>query len=203
MSGLELGESGMRHAMTGFKCYASVFLLLVVSVGGCHQISGPSRDGDATTRPVAGEDAASAVNKELCGAPKWATIGSGNQASRDLLLKSLLKVSTYTVDDIRAGIILYISRSDSVDYAEAFARRSNIYVLNRLLFDVPDHGRPVAVFGAWVGVENAPMWPLAKRSSTIVLTGYPGSYRGPPYDAIAEFDCFRKAYRIRDIDTIR
>jgi hypothetical protein len=132
------------------------------------------------------------VLAELETAPAWTSIT--DDVRRTTLMRSLEAVASHGPDTIRSAARLYVAeRKQSVP--SHFARASNIYVLNRLLFDVPPKGH---AFGAWFGSPpNSPMWPIAMTPSGPMLVGHFQGYRGDPYDAIAEFDSFRQYYGLR------
>ena len=102
---------------------------------------------------------------------------------------------------------------------------SKLFVLLRLLFDVPEeYPRDEArFFGGWIILRvhedeiltmDAPtredgnmmvnlLWPLTYENEQLVLQGTIFAYRGFPYDGMGEYDYFASHFLLRSVDELK
>jgi hypothetical protein len=144
--------------------------------------------------------------------PAWTTVG-------------FYELETYPLDDLKqiARFLLEQPEQDRrrmiaayCAYAEPrtddLALLSKLYLLLRLLFDVPEDADVAAVFGGWMG-EGGPypydgsetinlLWPLGYQDHRLVLKSGLGQYLGAPYNGLAEYDYFASHFLWRTMDEL-
>jgi len=150
---------------------------------------------------------------ELDHCPSWKM---DDPVGRERILDCMESIRQYPLEDIREVVArasrIHLPREDPL-----FGDK--IYILNRYLFNVPERypRKSAKFFGGLEGAEvfeknprlNVPrtqdpndfnlMWPLScDKDGKIVLVGDPVSaHTGPSYDAIGEFDYFRRMFGLR------
>jgi hypothetical protein len=135
--------------------------------------------------------------------PSWTSVG--NTQAGEKLIGALNPLLSKKTEDLRIGISKYI---ETLNDGNKLAGYSKIFVLNRLLFNVPDREdlNKANFLGGWGGVPFDDkyvnmMWPIGKNTKgRFILVGYFSSYLGVEYAAIEEFDYLNKNYGRRTQD---
>lgn len=88
----------------------------------------------------------------------------------------------------------------------------DLFILNRLLFDVPDAHpeHDSRRFGGWImprrpeckNGECNLLWPLARENDRLILEEKPAAYFGHPYSVLREYDYFASRFPPRTIDEL-
>lgn len=141
--------------------------------------------------------------------PHWE---EARPVERSEIMHHARELSTFDLDTIRQAYVKYIS-----GHLEECAHGGRLYLFNRFLFRVPDwvspkpwRSRPLppqpsdTIFGmGYIGVPErnhrfSGIYPLSRdRHGRLVLAyAFEGSM-GPPFDALREFDSFRKVFGAR------
>ena len=147
--------------------------------------------------------------------PAWTTVDSDT-------------VETYPLDDMEQIACLLLKQSERdrrcmIAVYNAYARiradhishSSKLYLLLRLLFDVPEEYPADAArfFGGWVGLEDPRrtlpesetvnlLWPLGYQDQQLVLKGTFWLYFGLPYNGLGEYDYFVSRFLLRSVDDL-
>ena len=152
-------------------------------------------------------DAIEEVVRLLETCPDWTVIDRGDTVTRRAIEHQLGKLSAFEPDALRAAIQTHIANHTSS--RTEFSAWGTVYVLNRYYFNVPERmpfscggpsgwGRPVDEDG-W-----DMLYPLSLTWGKLpAFTGGSVSYTGPKYEALEEFDSFRKAYGRRRLGWLR
>ena len=154
------------------------------------------------------EDLAVAYSDKLKKLPFWCQLKKDDTAKINELMNGLGEIASQKTEVIRRAVDLYISnrRSEKRFYFEEW---SNLYVLNRLVFNVPARERigDIKFFGGWDNVpyddkEVSILWPLSiDLHGGMELVGFHPGYNGDEYQALKEFDYLHKKYGRRQSKT--
>jgi hypothetical protein len=174
----------------------------------------PAKGGATATRPHRESTPVNTSNpqveqivRRLRAAPAWSAMRDVS-AQGQPLLDACEEIAREETPTIRAAMAAYVSGESQVPGGTNIDAMSKVYVLNRVLFDVPGW-RPLAdarFFGGWVGVPQKEgrvdlLWPLSVTADgTLKLTGGPPGYSGDAYDALGEFDHFASRFGRRASD---
>lgn len=111
----------------------------------------------------------------------------------------------FPLAELRAGVeAFWLAQRNAPDDT---AEHSKLYLALRLLFAVPEtvDGAQAKVFGGWnhpsITTREEPfqmLWPLGRDAAgQLEVQGHYRSYRGAPYNALAEFDYFASRFGLR------
>jgi len=147
--------------------------------------------------------------------PAWTTVGSYELETYPL--DKMKQIARFLLEqperDRRHLIATYCAYAYAKPHTDDLSLISKLYLLLRLLFDVPEASNVVAIFGAWIG-EGGPypydgsetvnlLWPLGYQNQRLILkSGFEG-YLGAPYDGLAEYDFFASRFPWRAADELR
>lgn len=147
------------------------------------------------------EDTKLALLEKLNKAPTWTNISTKQGELKKELLSVLFEIAGYDTENIRNFLLEYIRNVSDVPGGMNIDKMSNVFVLNRLLFNVPSKvlANKAMFFGGWAGVPHDEnfvdmLWPLSFLDEHLDLVGEFRGYYGDVYDAIGEFDYFLKEY---------
>lgn len=138
---------------------------------------------------------------ELSLAPAWNY--SEFEAGRDLvLLKSLGKLGHATNGQVREVVRRLMLSEDEKPFRNSWFK---VYIINRLVFDIPadtswrDVPRVRGGIGFPHDVDSA-IWPLiVQEDGSFRIASRSAGYAGPPYQGLEEFDAFARAFARRDL----
>lgn len=138
--------------------------------------------------------------KSLGSMPAWSEIGSSNVARR-AIEQTMAKLEQSGLETLRAAVKLYVDWADEQPGGPSVAEMSRLFVLNRYIFNVPESAPlgSVRLFGGWRGVTTKPgilnpLWPWKIVQGKKRLRGQFLGYSGDVYQALEEFDYFRKQF---------
>lgn len=147
------------------------------------------------------EDTKLALLEKLNKAPTWTNILKEQKELKKDLLTVLFEIAGYDTENIRNFLLEYIRNVSDVPGGMNIDKMSNVFVLNRLLFNVPSKvpANKAMFFGGWAGVPHDEnfvdmLWPLSFLDQHLDLVGEFCGYYGDVYDAIGEFDYFLREY---------
>lgn len=132
--------------------------------------------------------------------PSWVRTDYKNMANKGAVVPLLAELRRVPINSLRSEVAEFQNK-----HRFDLDAMGKLYVLNRVLFNVPQRLRvgSVPFFGGWAGVPvqggfvNA-MWPLSLAADgTLLLTGKLRGYGGEPYDALGEFDHFLRRFGVR------
>ena len=153
------------------------------------------------SRKTMQEDTKIALLEKLNKAPTWTNIYKDQQELKKDLLSVLFEIAGYDTENIRNFLLEYIRNVSDVLGGMNINKMSNIFVLNRLIFNVPSKipANKARFFGGWAGVPHDEnyvdmLWPLSFLDEHLDLVGEFRGYYGDVYDAIGEFDYFLREY---------
>jgi hypothetical protein len=144
--------------------------------------------------------------------PAWTTVASYELDTYPL--DEMKQIARFLLEqperDRRRMIAAYCAYAEP--HTDDLALLSKVYLLLRLLFDVPEESDVVAIFGAWMG-ENGPypyngsetvnlLWPLGYQDQRLVLKSGFEMYLGGPYNGLAEYDYFASHFPWRTTDEL-
>jgi len=143
---------------------------------------------------------------DLLSAPSWLALPMSADANQDAekLLAVLRRVQKFAIPDVRALLVEFVrSVPDGTGRLDQVGK---IFVLNRLLFNVPEPRPSRRVdrgHGGWfVPVYNGRpdmLWLLSFDHGQLKLTGRFVGYSGALYDPLREFDRFECTYGPRPL----
>jgi hypothetical protein len=171
----------------------------------------PARSA-GVARSVAADDAA--VNRVVSlmeSMPAWSAV-TPDAAERSCIERTCREVAAYDKDTIRAAVVRLESPA-SVARGDFAAREGRLFLLNRFLFDLPisvrrDSPHFQFFFASFWGLPLsgergkidpsdtvACRWPWSDDyQGGLRLEGVCFGYSGPPYDALRDFDYYRKTF---------
>jgi hypothetical protein len=143
-----------------------------------------------------------AAERALWSLPPWSGLRAEDASGRRALRLRLNAFKRIPLDEIREGVRLYVADAAESPGGYAVPEMSRVFVLNRFLFRVPAAvpRRQARFFGGWHvpqrGAAVDMLWPFATvgRAEALRLAGTFSAYLGAPYDALGEFDWFRRHY---------
>jgi hypothetical protein len=168
------------------------FLLAVLSTVSFDQA------GYAQQKPATPSREASPIEtvvELLQSCPAWSAPGSDPK----VIVAHLNPLACLSTPALRAGIEQFVARC-TTDKRYDIANMSKPFILNRLLFALPDkEAADVQYFGGWERPLNDtsrdPMWPVSLGADNkLLLTGNYTGYSGHRYLAVQEFDYFLRKY---------
>jgi hypothetical protein len=133
--------------------------------------------------------------------PAWSDIGRDDTERRRDVIVRLLRLSDNDTSVLRDVVSGYVQRKTASPTGYDVAAMSRLYVLNRVLFNVPSTV-PLATpgFASFAGIPSADgvvneLWPLSQdRFGNLELTGQFAGYFGESYLAVQEFDYFAATF---------
>jgi hypothetical protein len=150
--------------------------------------------------PSSGVSPVERVVESLQSCPAW----SAARCDPEVVIAHLGRLARVSTPTLRAGIERFVARC-KVHKSYDIANMSKPFVLNRLLFLVPDKEMPdVRRFGGWERSPNDtsgdPLWPVRLKDGLEPrLKGKYSGYSGPSYLAVEEFDYFLREYGRRPV----
>jgi hypothetical protein len=137
--------------------------------------------------------------------PAW----SDAKANRNQIVVCLRRLSQCDSAILRAVTKAFVAECRA-NGTYTIAAMSKLFVLNRFVFNVPEHAKfSGPFFGGWEGVphderEMNVMWPLSHgKDGQLELSGAYGGYSGERFRALEEFDFFLRKYGRRSIPRVR
>jgi hypothetical protein len=172
-------------------------LSLISLLSACHKRPEPVTPPTSSATDVAAVIEAS---------PDWMSLTAGDTLSQRRLFEGLLPVRRCDVTVIRQGIKLVLASTRQQEN-EVRPDYSRLYLVNRIVFDVPSNAPLSApTFGSFIGVPADKshidlLWPLSYDTrKRLTLTGWFRGYAGPAYRWADEFDYFAIHYGKRVSD---
>jgi hypothetical protein len=141
--------------------------------------------------------------QKLDACPPWASLDVNDQQTVAVLMRALAFFQNCDYDVLRKVIARYVTiKTETEEYDVESASR--LFILNRYLFNVPEIA-PISEphFGGWVIPHDDRtanrLWPFRLKDGQLILIGGFQGYFGAKYDALGEFDFFRKVYGLRTL----
>lgn len=178
------------------QCVIATYLAL--SAACASQLSSESNaiTGEAKTKD--------AVIEAILKAPQWDynafEAGGGSE-----LLKVLFRLGAFSDEDLRAIVAELMRLPGGSPTRNQWFK---VYVINRLVFDIPPEatwrdakGAPGG-FGLPPGIESA-TWPVLFRADNkVAISSRSAGYSGPDYQGLKEYDYFASKYGRRDLSKL-
>ncbi len=171
---------------------SSILLILTMCfTAGCNDTEGVRQGGASVTNAV------DKIVAEIATCPAW------RDATPDVwndIIRCNLGLCKHDSNLIRKAMGEYISTLDSQKKYDSSAM-SRLFILNRVLFQVPDKDANWRPSGGWGGqTADTPLWPLAQdKDGALRISSMFQGYLGSAFSALEEFDDFSKRYGRRNV----
>lgn len=140
------------------------------------------------------------VKERLAEMPAWADVTVGDAQGLAAVERETRTIAASGTDTVMAGLSDFV-RSRLRAKTFGVSEMSKVFVLNRLLFAVPDRAvRDQPRFGAFVGIPVHgdfvdDLWPWRPTGDGgLTLEGYFKGYSGEVFQAIEEAESFLRRY---------
>lgn len=137
--------------------------------------------------------------------PAWSDLAQDATEDRRAFLAGIAELQHRDTQILRDVVRGYRMRQEASPGGYDVAAMSRLYVLNRVLFDVPERvDVPMRRFGSFTGVPVRDgsvdeLWPLSVGASgNLELPGRFQGYFGESYLAVEEFDYFAETFQRRE-----
>lgn len=139
--------------------------------------------------------------------PNWINLEAGEVELRAGVVRLYYGIIQFNPEVVRDAVKEYISEK-TLDPYEQLDREMSLYAFFRVYFAVPSGLLPNAKsFSGFVRpipdgkFDN--LWPLSEaEDGKLVLSGVCGSYRGPPYRVLEEFDYLLETFGRRKMKAL-
>ncbi len=176
----------MKHERERLRNLAIIYISLWIFI-----LSFGNTPSWANKKPVKIET----IAKKISVCPDWSEVKKDDTKANAEILNCLQAISRYKTDEIRIAIVS-LTRETQTDLPTA----CRIFLLNRYLFKVSKSKLEGEIFGGWAGVpidkgEIDWLWPFRQtKAGDIELINEFEGYFGSQYQAVKEFDYFRKKF---------
>jgi len=144
------------------------------------------------------------MKRELQDAPGWPDMVTPEElkSKGDKLITTLVKCQNLSPDQVRQLIAFLLQNANPDQRMSAWTK---VYVLNRLYCNVPEWVQTddIKFFGGWGGIPVKDqrirlLYPLVRDSvDSFHIGNLIGSYTGPDYFGLEEFDYLLKRFGVR------
>ncbi len=181
-----------------YSTYLIIASCLFINTACASQI----KSGSSTLSAVA--TTKDAMVEAILQAPQW-EYRAFEAGGDKILLKVLLNLGEFNNEDLREIVARLMSSSGGGPTRDQWFK---VYVINRLVFDIPADatwrdikGAPGG-FGLPPGIESA-TWPVLFRGDNkVAISSRSAGYSGPDYQGLKEYDYLASRYGRRDLSKL-
>jgi hypothetical protein len=164
--------------------------ILLIGLLGC--ASNPAENADLSS-----ETEIVAATKLIEACPNWAQIRKSDGGERNRIIPILEEVNHYPSVTLRRAMERFQNSTNC-----GLDGMATLFLINRYIFNVPQWvlTNDATQFGGWFGIPEANgkvdmLFPLeAAPSGKLKLTGAHIGYMGAPFQALNEFDWFKRRF---------